>query len=137
MVKTLTKINLVHVYYIPKTLEPGILYVSVEFGAAVHLCACGCGSKVSTPLDVTEWELSETPKGPTLRPSIGNWQLLCKSHYWIIEGSIVWAASWSEAKIAENRILTEQRRVAHYDYLNKETPGSLIKLWNWFKDLFQ
>lgn len=135
--KTLTKIDLIHVYYIPKTLEPGILYVSVEFGAAVHLCACGCGSKVSTPLVVAEWELSETPKGPTLRPSIGNWQLPCKSHYWITEGSIVWAASWSEVRIAENRLLTEQRRQAHYDSLNKETPSVLERLWNWFKNLFQ
>lgn len=135
--KTLTKIDLIHVYYIPKTLEPGILYVSVEFGAAVHLCACGCGSKVSTPLDVDEWELSETPKGPTLRPSIGNWQLPCKSHYWITEGSIVWAASWSEARIAANRLLTEQRRQAHYDSLNKETPGILTRLWYWFKNLFK
>ncbi|EKD84348.1 MAG: hypothetical protein ACD_39C00095G0006 [uncultured bacterium] len=137
MGKTLTKIDLVHAHYIPKTLAPGVLYVSVEFGAAVHLCACGCGSKVSTPLGTAEWALTETPRGPSLRPSVGNWQLPCKSHYWITEGSIVWAASWSAAAVSENKLLTEQRRQAYYDSLKKESPGILTRLWNWFKNLFQ
>ena len=59
----------------PQDLRPGVLYVSEEFGAAAHLCACGCGEKVSTPLGPTEWSLEETGGGPTLRPSVGNWQL--------------------------------------------------------------
>src|SRR5687768_14613202 len=40
----LTQIQLVRVCYVPKVLEPHLHYVSEEFGAAVHLCACGCGS---------------------------------------------------------------------------------------------
>ena len=44
----------------PQDLRPGVLYVSEEFGAAAHLCACGCGEKVSTPLGPTEWSLEET-----------------------------------------------------------------------------
>ena len=44
----------------PRALTPGILYVSEEFGVAMHMCACGCGSKVTTPLDATEWALEET-----------------------------------------------------------------------------
>lgn len=54
--------ELQRVHYMPKDLKPGILYVSEEFGAAAHLCACGCGMKVSTPLGPTEWSVEETKK---------------------------------------------------------------------------
>lgn len=63
------KIRLERVRYMPKQLEPGVLYVSEEFGAAAHLCACGCGSKIRTPLGPTEWSIEETENGPTVRPS--------------------------------------------------------------------
>ena len=51
------KIELQRVHYMPKELKPGVLYVSEEFGAAAHLCACGCGAKIRTPLGPTEWTL--------------------------------------------------------------------------------
>ena len=68
------KIELQRVQYMPKELKQGVLYVSEEFGAAAHLCACGCGSKIRTPLGPTEWAFEETDNGPTLCPSVGNWQ---------------------------------------------------------------
>ena len=46
-----------------KDLQPEVLYVSEQFGAAAHLCACGCGSKVRTPLGPTEWSVEETLEG--------------------------------------------------------------------------
>ncbi|TNZ32157.1 hypothetical protein CGK50_24620, partial [Vibrio parahaemolyticus] len=30
---------------IPKQLEPGILYVSMEYATAIHSCCCGCGNQ--------------------------------------------------------------------------------------------
>ena len=33
----------------PGKLEPGELYLAMEFATAAHLCACGCGTKVITP----------------------------------------------------------------------------------------
>jgi hypothetical protein len=39
----------------PKVLEEGVLYVSVEYGSAVHNCFCGCGIKVATPFTPTDW----------------------------------------------------------------------------------
>ena len=77
---TSMKIRLQRVDYMPKELEPGVLYVSEEFDAAAHLCPCGCGSKIRTPLGPTDWALEENDNGPTLHPSIGNWQLPCQSH---------------------------------------------------------
>src|SRR5437764_14179159 len=98
----LAKIELSRVKYIPKELEPGVLYVSEEFGAAVHLCACGCGRKVSTPLRPPRWVIEDTAGGPTLRPSVGNWEFPCKSHYWIWQGKIVSSDQWSpEQLVAE------------------------------------
>lgn len=75
------KIKLLKVKYLPKDLEQEILYVSEEFGIAGHLCPCGCKNKIMTPLDPSEWSFKERNNKPTLYPSIGNWQLPCRSHY--------------------------------------------------------
>jgi len=107
------RIEMRRVQFIPKTLEAGILYVAEELGAAAHLCPCGCGAKVRTPLSPTDWSLSKTSRGPTLDPSIGNWQEPCKSHYWIRKGEIVWAPRWTEEEIAAGR-KAEQKRAEQY-----------------------
>src|SRR6266480_5154355 len=104
------KIKLQRVQYIPKELEPGVLYVAEEFGAMAHLCPCGCGSKIRTPLGPTEWALEDTDKGPTLYPSVGNWQHACQSHYWIYEGEIKWAEKWTPQQVTAGRRREERRR---------------------------
>lgn len=129
------KIELQRVHYMPKELKPGVLYVSEEFGAAAHLCACGCGSKVRTPLGPTEWALEETDSGPSLRPSVGNWQLACQSHYWIYRGKIVWAEKWKPEQIAAGRRREEERRHAYYDALDRQPRGFLRRFWRWMKKL--
>ena len=86
-------IKLERVQYIPKQLSPGILYVTERYSVAAHLCACGCGNKVVTPLGPVEWSLSENGDLPSLWPSIGNWQLPCRSHYIISHGQINWAGA--------------------------------------------
>lgn len=133
----LTRISLKRVHYIPKTLEPGFLYVSEEFGAAVHLCACGCGTKVSTPLGPTEWSLEETPEGPSLKPSVGNWQLPCQSHYWISEGEVFWGKQWTPQQIKAGRQAEQRRRHAHYRALDQERRNPLRRIWRWIKGLFE
>lgn len=133
----LTRLEVAYVEYIPKTPEAGVLYVSTQFGAAVHLCACGCGAKVSTPLGPTEWALRETASGPTLTPSVGSWQLPCKSHYWISGGKIVWAGEWTPEQILAGRRAEDNRRRAYYDALDRKRGGLLRRLWRWVKSLFQ
>lgn len=40
------------VEYMPDELREGILYISMKYGTAIHLCACGnCGQQTVTPLD--------------------------------------------------------------------------------------
>ena len=133
----LTKIDLKRGYYIPKTLEPGFLYVSEEFGAAVHLCACGCGTKVSTPLGPTEWTFEETPEGPSLKPSVGNWQLPCQSHYWISKGEIFWGKTWTPEQIRTGRETEQRRRHAYYRALDRIRKNPLRRIWRWIKGIFK
>lgn len=133
----MARLELVQVQYIPKKLEPGILYVSEEFGAAVHLCACGCGSKVSTPLGPTDWKFYNTASGPTLNPSVGNWQLPCQSHYWIRNGEVVWYGRWTQEQIEAGRQADLENTQAYYDALQPERRGVLHRLWKWIRGLFR
>ena len=127
------RIELRHVRLMPQALQPGVLYVSKEFGAAHHLCACGCGSKIRTPLGPTEWGLVETPEGPTLRPSIGNWQRPCRSHYWIWRGRIEWAKPWTDEQVLDGRAREEHKRQRYYAHREQLRNGGLWdKVKRWF-----
>lgn len=131
------KIKLQYVHYMPKQLESGVLYVSKEFSTAAHLCVCGCGAKVRTPLTPTEWTLTVSDSGPSLKPSIGNWQLPCKSHYWIADGEVLWSHQWSGAQIAEGRKNEDLRRRIYFDRMQSSQKSALRKLWEWVKDIFK
>jgi len=130
-----SSIQLRRVEIMPKQLESGVLYVSERFGTAAHLCACGCGAKIRTPLGPTEWEFNETPSGPSLWPSVGNWQQACQSHYVIQAGKIVWARKWSPEQIAAGRLDEERRRKAYYEAMYAKPPY-LVRIWRWVKSLF-
>ena len=77
---------------IPAEKEPGKLYITKQYGVAVHLCACGCGGKTVTPLGAGEWSLTENNGMVTLRPSIGNWsgESPYHAHYFITNNKIEW-----------------------------------------------
>ena len=130
------KIELQRVQYMPKELKPRVLYVSEEFEIAMHLCPCGCCSKVKTPLGPTEWSVEQTKSGPSLRPSVGNWQQACQSHYWITRGEIIWAGKWTPEQIAAGRRHEEERRHAHYEALDRQRGGLLRRLWRWVMGSF-
>jgi hypothetical protein len=85
------------------SMNPGTLYVSIEYGTCGHLCACGCGNEVITPLSPAQWAFTYDGKNASLRPSIGNWSLPCKSHYIVDRGNIRWARTFSDLEIARNR----------------------------------
>ena len=91
------------VEFIPDKLEEDTLYITVEYGTAVHKCFCGCGTKVVTPLSPTDWKLIFDGETVSLYPSIGNWGLPCRSHYWIENNKVSWAEEWSKKKVKSNR----------------------------------
>lgn len=90
--------------YIPADLDEGILYISLDYATAVHLCACGCSSKVVTPFGPADWQLVFDGT-VSLRPSIGNGQLPCRSHYYIRQDRILWVREMtaSATKAASER----------------------------------
>jgi len=91
------------VEFIPDVIEPGVLYISIPYHTAVHSCACGCGSRVVTPIKPTDWSLTWNGETASLRPSIGNWSFPCKSHYWILDNKVVWSRLWSDREIEAGR----------------------------------
>lgn len=65
------------VQFIPDVLDSEILYISIEYAAAMHLCLCGCEERVVTPLSPTDWRLTFDGESVLLHPSIGNWSFDC------------------------------------------------------------
>lgn len=88
------------VEFVPKVLEPGVLYISQKYKTASHLCACGCGEKVVTPLSPADWKLQIDGGAVSLHPSIGNWNYACQSHYWIRRNQISWSHAMTKQQIA-------------------------------------
>lgn len=129
------RLEIQHVETMPESLKPGILYVSLEFETAHHLCACGCGHKVRTPLSPAEWQIEETPQGVTLRPSIGNWQLPCRSHYLIRRGEVVWAGEWSDSQIQAGRARDLRRLQTHLDHRSHKPAGLWHRVRKWVSTL--
>lgn len=101
--KTIKKVEvkIEHVETIPDWLTQGTIYVSSKYFSASHMCLCGCGNLVVTPLHMVElfhsklinprnktigWDLKDELGKITMTPSIGNYNLDCKSHYIITNG---------------------------------------------------
>jgi len=106
------------VEFIPDIIEKGFLYISIEYCTAIHKCVCGCGNEVVTPLSPEGWKLIFNGKTVSLYPSIGNWNFICQSHYWIKNNNIQYAGHWTKEEINEGRINDLKRKEEYY---NEET----------------
>lgn len=107
---------------IPKELEPGVLYVSMEYATAIHACCCGCGNQVVTPFTPTDWQMTFDGEAISLTPSVGNWSFRCQSHYFIRNGRVLVAGSWSANQIAAGRSQDRANKAQHYQG-KPEAPG--------------
>ena len=102
------------VEFIPSTLQEGVLYVSIAYSTASHLCCCGCGQEVVTPLSPTDWKLVCDGETVSLEPSIGNWNFPCRSHYWIRNNRIHWAGQMSRERIEAGRAHDRLAKARYY-----------------------
>ncbi len=102
------------VKHIPEHLEPGVLFVSMEYGMVAHSCCCGCGEEVTTPLTPTDWKLTYDGETISLNPSVGNWNLACRSHYVIKRGKVIEAGPWSDEEVAAERKRDQVAKARHY-----------------------
>lgn len=95
------------VEFVPADLKEGTLYISIPYKTMVHRCCCGCGGKVVTRLSPRHWKLTFDGEAISLRPSIGNWNFECRSHYWIERGRVRWDFEWTDEEIATGQAKEE------------------------------
>ena len=110
---------------VPNEIVEGVLYVSFRFATVSHRCASGCGELVVTPIRRTGWRLTWDGETVTLEPSIGNWSLACRSHYWIRENRVLWASDWDDEMIRSSRRRRKRDIVAHHRTLEEGAPSRL------------
>lgn len=106
------------VQYIPDHLEPGVLYISIEYGTAAHSCCCGCGEEVVTPITPTDWKITFDGETVSLWPSVGNWNLACRSHYVIKRGQVIGAEPWSAKRIMVERQRDKAAKAQYFGMYN-------------------
>lgn len=97
----------------PESIEPGVLYVSMEYATAAHRCCCGCGEEVVTPFSPAQWQMSFNGDAVSLHPSIGNWNLRCLSHYVVREGRVLEAPQWTKEEIESGRFRDKEARAKY------------------------
>jgi hypothetical protein len=133
---------------VPRELEPGVLYISMEYATAVHSCCCGCGERVVTPFTPTDWRMTFDGESVTLNPSVGNWNQECRSHYVIQRNQIIEAGPWSEARVDAERHRDKKAKAEHYgrtqaDISQSSPPTTTVgdarlssgpwsRFWGWF-----
>jgi hypothetical protein len=142
MIKTT---HLVHQFVdnMPETLGPGVLYVSMRYALAMHLCCCGCGREISTPFSPAQWKMSFDGDGVSIAPSIGSWNLACRSHYFIDRGRVIEALPWSERAVEYGQERDRRSRDRYYGVRSDETALSSVpvqtprRTWRaWISGLF-
>lgn len=133
---------------VPRELEPGVLYISMEYATAVHSCCCGCGERVVTPFTPTDWRITFDGESVTLNPSVGNWNQNCRSHYVIERNRVIECGRWSDARVEAERLRDKQAKAAYYEretesarldaqsiapaVETEKTIGLWSRFWAWF-----
>ena len=120
---------------IPEDLTPDTLYICIPYATAMHLCACGCGNEVVTPLTPVDWRLSFNGS-VSLSPSIGNWSFPCRSHYWITDERVHWSTAWDDHRVERNREHDRYVKADHFGESERAQPASVMPKKRWRRWLF-
>jgi len=104
----------------PLNLQEGILYVSLENEVVGHLCPCGCANKILIRIGKAGWQYTEVKGEVTLFPSLGNWNLPCRSHYWIRKNKIMWSGDWTDEVIEEGRQSDIEKKRQYFEDLSRQ-----------------
>lgn len=100
---------------VPRELDPGVLYISMDYATAVHSCCCGCGDRVVTPFTPTDWRMTFDGESISLHPSVGNWNQKCRSHYVIQRNRVLEADPWTNSQIEAERRRDKRAKAVHFD----------------------
>lgn len=101
---------------IPEALQESVLYISIPYATAAHLCACGCGREVVTPITPTDWQLTFDGVSVSLHPSVGNWSFPCQSHYVIRRDRVQWAPRLTREQIQRGRERDRIRKTRYAEF---------------------
>lgn len=108
---------------VPRELDQGVLYISMDYATAIHSCCCGCGDRVVTPFTPTDWRMTFDGESISLHPSVGNWNQKCRSHYVIQRNRVLEAGSWSKSQIEAESRRDKRAKAAHYSRAAVFLPG--------------
>ena len=109
---------------IPESLEPGVLYISMEYATAAHSCCCGCGEEVVTPFTPTDWRMIYDGEAISLNPSVGSWTLACRSHYVIKCGKVIEAGPWTDQQVEAERRRDQVAKARYYGHAEADQPST-------------
>lgn len=123
----LVTITPLFVELMPPEIKAGVLYISEEYGTAIHKCCCGCGMKVVTSLSPARWQLRREGILVTLYPSIGNWDFPCRSHYWIRRNRVVWSGSMTQQEVRRVKERDKRDIKNHVFQSNKRKIEDIVK----------
>ncbi|WP_113960530.1 DUF6527 family protein [Roseimicrobium gellanilyticum] len=134
-------LDLRFVKQMPEALEGNTLYVSIEHCTVMHLCCCGCGREVVTPLSPTDWQLYFDGESLSLTPSIGNWRFPCRSHYWIRRSRAEWCPSWDDSReekpssepAESSDGVAESETIEPQEPSTPSNPSVWQQIWNWLR----
>ena len=121
--------QLIWVEDMPETMEGGKIYLSIKHRLTEHLCACGCRAEVSLPLGRNDWKIEYDGETVSIWPSVGNWQLPCKSHYIIRENKTRWCRRWFEKGILTGRARGRKEKQQDIEKRQKKR--------KWWKQIFR
>lgn len=108
----------------PTPLEPKILYVSLPYSSAAHICPCGCDREVVTKLSPERYRFIYDGEA-SLHPSIASTGLPCNSHYFITRGEVRWSQPLTPAQATRARVADHKALRGRH----ASTDGSLRRLW--------
>ena len=115
------------VEYMPEVINQGEMYISMRYSVVIHLCACGCGEKVVTPLSPDDWHLKYDGETISLYPSIGNWDFTCQSHYWIRRSKVINAERWDRQEMQYGKKRDKKQKLKS-DNVRSDNRNSFIKI---------
>jgi hypothetical protein len=74
-----------------------------------------------TPLSPAQWRITFNGEAVSLYPSVGNWNLPCRSHYILKDGEVLEANIWTDEQVAYGQARDKRERETYY---NSQIPRS-------------
>lgn len=115
----------------PSPMEAGVLYVSVAYSTAGHICPCGCGREVVTKLSPARYRVIFDGE-VSLKPSVAATGLPCKSHYFITRGWVDWHKKLDDHQAARTQASDRRDVEAHRTPIPKSGTRWWARVWDRF-----